>query len=229
MALSLFSKAKLIVQSTSHGLLDRVIDVNSVEAHEQLIRDLEAAMQAESTATIKAQVNAKGLHDQTAAIQQQIDDFTAGAKAILTDDDPSNDGDAEPLMAHAIELEEERDAIVASETAANENAKMLADTMTKLRAKHTQMMKELKALRTATAQAKTDNEALATMRKVNSLTSGVDSAHMGSALKNAQEASAVAREELKQAVGEVKDTPEALLAKSKAAARIAAMRASLIK
>jgi len=223
--MNLFGKATLIVKATSHGVLDRIIDANSVEAHEQLIRDLQAAMQAESTETIRAKVQT--LHTKVAAIQQQIDDFNAGIAANLNDGDPTNDHEAEAMMNHVIELEDERDQLKASETAANENYKLLSETLGKLKDRNAQMMKELNALRTAVSQAKTDNRALAAVRAANDLTQGVDSIHLGGALAAAQQKSAVAREELKQAVGSLQDSPEVLLQKSKAAARIAEMRKKL--
>ena len=225
--MNLFGKAKLIVKSTAHGVLDRVIDANSVEATEQLIRDLEAAMQSESTETIRAQVEAQTLHTKVTVIQQQIDDFNAGIAANLNDGDPSNDHEAETMMNHVMELEGERDELKASEDAANENYKLLSETLGKLKDRHSQMMKQLRALRSAVSQAKTDNKALAAVRAVNELTTGVDSVHLGGALEKAKQESAVARQELKKAVGSIQDIPEALLQKSKAAARIAEMRAKL--
>jgi phage shock protein A len=225
--MKLFSKATLIVKASAHGVLDRIIDANSVEAHEQLIRDLEEAIQSESTETIKAQVEAQTLHTKVGAIQQQIDDFTAGIAANLSDGDPSNDHEAETMMNHVMELEGERDELKASEQAAGENYKLLSETLGKLKDRHSVMMKELRSLRNAVSQAKKDQKALDAMRKVNDLTSGVDSMHLGGALDAAKQRSAVAREELKQAVGSIKDSPEALLQKSKAAARIAEMRANL--
>jgi phage shock protein A len=225
--MNLFGKTKLIVKAASHGVLDRIIDANSVEAHEQLIRDLESAMQSESTETIRAQVEAQSLHTKIAAIQQQIDDFNAGIQANLSDGDPSNDHEAETMMNHVIELEGERDELKASEQAANENYTLLNETLGKLKDRHAQMMKELRALRSAVSQAKTDNRALEAVRAVNDLTTGVDSIHLGGALDRARQQSEVARQELKQAVGNVQDSPEALLQKSRAAARIAEMRAKL--
>lgn len=225
--MKLFSKATLIVKASAHGVLDRIIDANSVEAHEQLIRDLEAAMQSESTETIKAQVEAQSMHTKIAAIQQQIDDFNAGIQANLNDGDPSNDHEAETMMNHVIELEGERDELKASEQAANENYTLLNETLGKLKDRHAQMMKELRGLRSAVSQAKTDNKALEAVRAVNDLTTGVDSMHLGGALDKAKQESAVARQELKQAVGSIQDSPEALLQKSKAQARIAEMRKAL--
>ena len=124
-------------------------------------------------------------------------------------------------------LRGERDELKASEDAANENYKLLSETLGKLKDRHSQMMKQLRALRSAVSQAKTDNKALAAVRAVNELTTGVDSVHLGGALEKAKQESAVARQELKQAVGSIQDSPEALLQKSKAAARIAEMRAKL--
>lgn len=82
-------------------------------------------------------------------------------------------------------------------------------------------------LRSATAQASADKNALSAVRKANDLATGVDSMHLGGALERAQTESKVARAELQTAVGNLQDTPQALLQKNQAAARIAAMRAKL--
>ena len=223
--MNLFGKAKLIIKAGSHSVLDRIIDANSVEAHEQLIRDLEAAMQSESTETIRAQVEAQTLHTKIAAIQQQIDDFNAGIEAQIKEG--GHDHEVETMMNHVMELEGERDELKASEQAANENYTLLNETLGKLKDRHTQMMKELRALRSAVSQAKTDQKAVAAVRAVNDLTTGVDSMHLGGALDRAKQESEVARQELRQAVGSIQDSPEAILQKSKAQARIAEMRAKL--
>jgi hypothetical protein len=104
---------------------------------------------------------------------------------------------------------------------------LLNETLGKLKDRHAQMMKELRALRSAVSQAKTDQKAVAAVRAVNDLTTGVESMHLGGALDRAKQESAVAREELKQAVGSIQDSPEVLLQKSKAQQRIAEMRAKL--
>ena len=227
MALGIFEKVGLIAKSNAHNLLDRMIDAQSILAHEQLIRELEAAMQAESTETIKAEVQANSLHDKVKALQKQIDSFNAAIEANLGDGDPTNDHEAETLMTHVMGLESERDELLASEKATIENHQLLADTLEKLKERHTKMRKELAELRRVTTQAKADQNALNAVRKVNNLVEGVDSAHLGGALERAREQSAVARQELKQAVGDIQSTPEALLQKSQAQQRIAALRAKL--
>jgi phage shock protein A len=229
MALSIFSKIAIIAKSGTHSLLDKLIDMNDVGAVEQLIRDLEAAIQTESTEAIRADVNAKSLHTQATAIQAKIDQFNKAIERILGDDDPSNDGDAEPMAAKVISLEEEVEEIKASETSATENHNLLADTLSKLQERHLAMIKQLRQLRSAKTQAAADNQAVKAVRQAKAITEGVDSTHLGDALHKAQENSAVAREELKQAVGGIQSSPEALLAKSAAAQRIAEMRAKLGK
>lgn len=227
MPLGIFSKAKLVVQAATHSVLDKVIDMNSIPATEQLIRELEQAMQEESTATIRADVEAQTAHTKVAAIQTQIDEFNAAIEANLNDGDPSNDHEAETMMTHVMELESERDEIKANEQAAIENHKMLAETLEKLKQRHSDMMKNLRQLRSATAQASADKNALSAVRKANDMATGVDSMHLGNALERAQTESKVARAELQTAVGNLQDTPQALLQKNQAAARIAALRAKL--
>jgi acetolactate synthase small subunit len=225
MALSIFSKATLIVKASAHSVLDKVIDANSVPAHEQLIRELEAAIQTESTECIRADVAAKAMHLQISAIQEHIDEFMAAIQANMDDGDPTNDGDQIPMAAHVTELQEELEDVKSQESALVENHRLLAITLDKLRERHTLMVKELQQLRRAVSQAKSDTQALNAVRKVQDLTTGVDSTHLGGALAAAKQQSAVAREELTQAVSGMQSTPEALLQKSKAQALLASMRA----
>jgi phage shock protein A len=226
MALGIFDKVTLLVKATTHDLLNKAIDANSIPAHEQLIRDLEAAIRSESTETIKAEVAAKNLKLQIAAIQGHIDEFLAAIQANIDDGDPTNDHEQIPMMEHVEELEVELADVKSQEEAAAQNFQLLSTTLDKLKQRHKVMVQELGQLRRATSQARTDEAALKTVQRVKDLTEGVDSAHLGGALANAQTRSQVARAELSQAVGEIKDSPEALLAKNKASARIAAMRAA---
>ena len=225
MALSIFSKATLIVKASAHSVLDKVIDANSVPAHEQLIRELEAAMQTESTECIRADVAAKSMHLQVAAIQQHIDEFMAAIQANIDDGDPTNDDEQIPMAAHVNELKEEQEDVKSQEAALLENHRLLSMTLDKLKERHTLMVKELQQLRRAVSQAAADTQALNAVRKVQDLTTGVDSTHLGGALQAAQQKSAVAREELNQAVSGMQSSPEALLQKSKAQALLASMRA----
>ena len=225
MALSIFSKATLIVKASAHSVLDKVIDANSVPAHEQLIRELETAMQTESTECIRADVAAKSMHLQIAAIQQHIDEFMAAIQANMDDGDPTNDDEQIPMAAHVTELQGELEDVKSQESALIENHRLLATTLDKLKERHTLMVRELQQLRRAVSQASADTQALNAVRKVQDLTTGVDSTHLGGALQKAKDQSAVAREELNQAVSGMQSSPEALLQKSKAQALLASMRA----
>jgi chromosome segregation ATPase len=161
-----------------------------------------------------------------AVIQGHIDEFLAAIQANIDDRNTANDHEQIPMMEHVEELEGELASVKAQEEAAAQNYQLLSTTLEKLKQRHKLMVKELGELRRATSQAKTDEAALKTVQKLKDLTEGVDSTSLGGALANAQARSQVARAELQQAVGEIKDSPEALLAKNKAAARIAAMRAA---
>jgi phage shock protein A len=226
MSLGIFGKVSLLVKAETHSVLDKQIDAHSVEAHEQLLRELEAAMQAESTESIRAGVTAKNLHLQIAEIQTHIDEYQAGINRILTKPD-HNDDDVTTMTEHMMELENEIESIKSQETAANENCRILTETLKQLKDRHKVMMDELQQLRAAKSQNAADSRALEAVRKAKDLTEGVDSVHLGGALAAAKQQSEVTREELRQAVGNIQSTPEALLQKSKVQQRIDEMRAKL--
>ena len=130
------------------------------------------------------------------------------------------------MMEHVEELEAELASVKDQEASATQNFQLLSTTLDKLKQRHKVMIQELGQLRRVTSQAKTDEAALKTVQMAKDLTEGVDSAGLGSALANAKVRSQVAQAQLQEAVGEIKDSPEAMLARSKASARIAAMRAA---
>jgi chromosome segregation ATPase len=170
-------------------------------------------------------VIAKNIPTKVTAIQASINEFLAAIQDNIDDGDPGNDHEQIPMMEHVEELESELSSIKAQEEAAQQNYQLRSATLGKLKQRHKTMVQELGQLRQAVSQASADESALRTTQKLKDLTEGVDSAHLGNALANAQTRSQVARAELQQAVGEIKDSPEALLAKNSAAASISAMRA----
>ena len=55
--MTLFGKSRIALLSTLHGLLDKVIDLNSIGAVRQFIRDLEASLQEMSNSLAEARGN----------------------------------------------------------------------------------------------------------------------------------------------------------------------------
>jgi len=139
-------KVRTLVLGNLHDLLDATIDLNSMGAIRQHIRDLEAAKEkiADQAAIAKGRV---------ASLQREIADLEIKSKTtdenvdlLLNDTDPTNDHLAEALEARLISYEEaltqKREELVAQSEAAN----ALADATARLTAKHQEMLANLRRL-----------------------------------------------------------------------------------
>src|SRR3989338_1043580 len=107
MAATLYSKARLLALSVANSLLDKGIDLNSVEAVKQNIRDFEASVQVleSDRATHRGLLRGlvrdlRELRDKSLSLNEQIDSLLPP-----NDNDPSNDHHAATLEADLMGIE----------------------------------------------------------------------------------------------------------------------------
>lgn len=221
----IFSKASTLVEASIEGLLNRQLDEHSPEVLAKYIEDLAAAMPEQTKNKLRARLEADSYPAQIAALVAEAAEYEASALFYLSNDDTTDDWMADVPAAKQMELEEEAESLKASQTAAVQKAELLEKQFKQLQQCHEKMVKQLKALRTAKREQKSTEEALSAVTSAKKITEGVGALNMGDALKRAQDEATVSRMALQEQVGTIQDSPEALLAKSKVAARVAALRA----
>jgi phage shock protein A len=107
MATSLFQKIRLITLSNLHTVLNAVIDLNSIGAIEQYVRDLQAAHDTLDDQAAVSRSRVKTLPGEIASLHAKHAEADENINILLGDDDPSNDHLAAPLEAKLISLEQQ--------------------------------------------------------------------------------------------------------------------------
>src|SRR3989344_5452236 len=102
---SLFEKIRTVVLANAHQLLDAAIDLNSVAAVKQHIRDLEGAIDQMEEAVIEANGNRTTVKRQLNDKRSQIAELNQNIDFIVGDGDESNDHLALPMEARLQGLE----------------------------------------------------------------------------------------------------------------------------
>lgn len=222
---TIFGKARGVVLSSIHALLDQAIDLNKVGNLEVYIRDLGKATQEVEDLKAVAHGRARSLAQQIISVEASIKTTDENIDLLLADGDPSNDHFAAPLEQKLMGLEQELETLKTEKAGAETEERELSEAASKLRAKYESMTQRLGALRMQ------ERSAAAKTRAADALTQVAGVAGRGPDIDNLErkihERSAVADARFEQAVGGVSSGAENAVLESQAAARLAARRKRL--
>jgi len=93
----IFEKARIAALSAAHSLLDKVVDLNSIGAVKQYVRDLESALEDLEDATAAAAGHVKTVKRDAERLKAQIKELNQNIDFILSDNKPENDHLATPM------------------------------------------------------------------------------------------------------------------------------------
>lgn len=226
---SLFSKARVLVLGNLHTLLDAAIDLNSIAAVKQHIRDLESARDGISSqaAVSKGRVNSitadiKNLEKEIAEAQDNID-------LLLGDDDPDNDANAVTIQMMADGLTTRVEALQSELATATETASKMDEALQKIRQKHAEMVSQVKTLEQMDASAKASEQAASAIEAAGKISNFDSSASIDNIQQRVRDRKATADAKLEQAFGGIDSTTDDSVALAKAKQAIAARKAALGK
>jgi len=227
--MTLFEKLRTFTLSNLHSLLDSAIDLNSVEAIKQHVRDLEDAHRSLLQALAGAKGNESALTTQITAVEARIADLTAKIELLLGDEDVTNDHFADPFGEQIGDCEGELDALREELTAAQAEVTALAKAEGQLKSRvgemHTQLRKLSSLERTAEAK---ERAASAISSAAGALSSGAD-ATVDSVTNRLRQRAGTADASFDQAVDGLDGAggAEAAVRKAQGAGRVAEIRARL--
>jgi len=224
---SLLEKIRTAVLANAHKLIDAVIDLDSIAAVKQHIRDLESAMDKMEEAAIEAGGHRRTVTRETQQLQAQITELNQNIDFILTDADQDNDHLALPMEARLAALEEEHQAIAAGVEAANQVAQALNEALSKVQAKHQAMVAQLAKLEAMDRAAKAKEQAARTMEQVSEMDLEGAGASVDNVAAKIQRRADVADERFDRAMTGVSGGFEKDVALAQAEARLAARKARL--
>lgn len=224
---SLFQKIRTVTLGNLHALLDKVIDLNSVAAVRQHIRDLEEAKEeiADSAAVAKARV--ASLTNEAKALQVKIQNTNDNIDLVLSDSDATNDHLAEPLEVRLIGYEEDLATRQAELEEATTTANALAAATSKLQTKHQEMLVNLRRLESLERAAKAKEKAAAALRQAAKAGTSGAAASVDSVERRLREKAVVADARFDRAMGEAEDGVDTGVTALRARQRLAERRARL--
>lgn len=224
---TLFQKARIAVLSVAHSLLDKVIDLNSVEAVKQYVRDLEVSLQGVNNELAGARADQVGATRKIALLTADQKKFNGQIDALLGDADPSNDHQASALEARLMGIEENLTAEQGNLETAKTTVTALEQVVSTLRTKHESMLQQLTRLGSLERQAKAKETAAAALISAKDALSGGADASVDNVAARIQKRADVADQKLAMAQGDFNTLSGQDQTLSEVAARLAQRKARL--
>jgi phage shock protein A len=223
----LFQKARVAALSTAHSLLDKVIDLNSVGAVKQYVRDLENALEDLEDAAATEAGHVRTVQRDCVQIQSQMKELNQNIDFILSDNNPANDYLAKPLEARLIGLEQRSNAKNEEFASAQKSSQALGEAVSTLQAKYQNMVEQLQRLEAMDTAAKAKEGAAQAIRNVGRIASGSTSVSVDDIADRIQRRSDVADAKFEQAMGTMSNQVEKDVVLAQADARLEQRKARL--
>lgn len=226
---SILDKIRTFTLSNLHSLLDAAIDLNSVEAIKQHVRDLETAHRDMLAALAGAKGNVSALNAQITALEERIADLTEKIEILLGDDDASNDHYADPFGEQIGDCEEELAALRDETTGAAAQVTALERAEGQIKSKVQQMHGELRRLASLERAAAAQEKAAGALGAASAaLSSGVDGS-VDSVKARLQQRAGTAKASFDQAVDGLDGAggAEAAVRRAQGSSRVAEIRAAM--
>jgi len=223
----LFQKARIAALSSAHSLLDKIIDLNSIGAVKQYIRDLESALEDLQDAAATESGHLRTVQRDSIQLQSQIKELNQNIDFILSDNNPANDHLAKPLEARLIGLEQRMNAKNEEFASTQKSSQALNEAVSNLQAKYQSMVEQLQRLEAMDTAAKAKERAVEAMRNVGRVSSAAGSVSVDAVADRIQRRSDIADAKFEQAMGEMSGQVEKDVVLAQAESRLEQRKARL--
>jgi phage shock protein A len=224
---SLFDKARIAALSAAHGLMDKVIDLNSIGAVKQYVRDLENSLEDLEDASAAAAGHVRTVQRDADQIRSQIKELNLNIDFILTDNKPENDSLATPLEARLIGLEQRISTKDEEIATGQKTAQALAEATSTLRTRYQNMVQQIQRLEAMDQATKAKENAVKAIRQAGQITSAGGDVSVDAVADRIQRRSDVADAKFERALGEMNGQVEKDVVIAQAQARLEQRKARL--
>lgn len=224
---SLFQKARIAALSAAHSLMDKVIDLNSIGAVKQYVRDLESGLEDLEDASAVAAGHVRTVQREADQLKSQINELNTNIDFILGDSKPENDYLATPLEARLIGLEQRMSTKDEELDSAQKTSKALVEAAAALRAKHQGMVSQIQRLEAMDIAAKAKEKAADAIQQAGKIASSGGDVSIDAVSDRIQRRADVADARFERALGDMTDTVEKDVVVAQAQARLEARKARL--
>jgi phage shock protein A len=223
----LFQKARIAALSTAHALLDKVIDLNSIGAVKQYVRDLENALEDLEDASAVAAGNVRTAQRDAEKVRSQITELNQNIDFILTDNKPENDSLATPLEARLIGLEQ-RIVTKDEEIATGEKTtQALVEAVSTLRTRYQNMVEQVQRLEAMDMASKAKERAVGAIRQAGQIASAGSDVSIDAVADRIQRRADIADAKFERALGEMNNEVKKDVVIAQAQARLEQRKARL--
>lgn len=219
---SLLQKFGTLVRSNLHNLLDAVIDLNSVAAIKDHVRQLQSERDKLADAVAGAQADLTMLRQQASALEAKIEATNGNIDLLLNDDDPSNDRFAEPLEKELMGYESQLQDLQSQLTEDGEVFGKLEEMLRRVNGKVAEETARISQLEAIERRTKAQSGAAATLKQFASVVG--DTPDIDNVESRLRRQGAVASAQLERALGDA-GVPGGDVQDAQVAARLAARRA----
>ena len=223
----LFQKARVAALSTAHALLDKIVDVNSIGAVKQYIRDLESALEDLQDAAATASGHLRTVQRDYIQLQSQARELNQNIDFILGDNNPANDHLAKPMEARLIAIEQRLQSKKEEIDAGQKTSQALNEAVSTLQVRYQSMVEQLQRLEAMDRSAKAKESAVEAMRNIGRITSAGGNVSVDAIADRIQRRSDVADAKFEQALGEMSGQVEKDVVMAQAEARLEQRKARL--
>lgn len=223
----LFEKARIAALSAAHALLDKTIDLNSIGAVKQYVRDLEKALEDLEDATAAAAGHVRSVEREAEQISYQIAELNQNIDFILSDDKPENDHLATPLEARLIGLEQRVTSRKEEVVTGQQTAQALAEATSTLRVRYQNMVQQIQRLEAMDRATKAKEGAVKAMRQAGKIASTGADVSVDAVADRIQRRADVADAKFAQVMGEMRSDVKKDVVIAQAQARLEQRKARL--
>ena len=223
----LFQKARIAALSTAHALLDKVVDLNSIGAVKQYLRDLENALEDLEDASAVAAGHVRTVQRDADQIRHQITELNQNIDFILSDNKPDNDSLATPLEARLIGLEQRIGTKDEEIAAGQKTSQALVEAVSTLRTRYQNMVQQVQRLEAMDMASKAKESAVKAIRQAGQIASVGGDVSIDAVADRIQRRSDVADARFERALGEMNDQVKKDVVIAQAQARLEQRKARL--
>ncbi len=223
----LFEKARIAALAAAHKLLDKTIDLNSVEAVKQYARDLEKALEDLEDASATASGHVRSLQREAEQLTYQIKELNQNIDFVLSDNRPENDHLATPLEARLIGLEQRIGSTSEEIIAGEKSAQALSEATSTLRTRYQSMVQQIQRLEAMDRATKAKESAVKAIRQAGKIAATGADVSVDAVSDRIQRRADVADARFERALGEMTDQVKKDVVIAQAQARLEQRKARL--
>jgi phage shock protein A len=223
----LFQKARIAALSTAHALLDKVVDLNSIGAVKQYVRDLESALEDLEDASAAASGHVRTVKRDAEQLKSQIKELNQNIDFILSDNKPENDHLATPMEARLIGLEQRVSTKDEEIATGQKTAQALAEAVSTLRIRYQNMVQQVQRLEAMDMATKAKENAVSAIRQAGKITSAGGDVSVDAVADRIQRRADVADAKFEQAFGEMNNDVDKDVVIAQAQSRLEQRKARL--